>query len=80
MTSILADEIPCCCAQPFVTNFFKRFILPTPVTGDGGRVFQAVGNALPPTMRARDGCANPLISLRRGRGVVLTTILQCVSH
>jgi len=29
----------------------KHFIVRTPVTGDVGRVFQAVGLALPPTMR-----------------------------
>jgi hypothetical protein len=29
----------------------KHFIARTPVTGDVGRVFQAVGIALPPTMR-----------------------------
>jgi hypothetical protein len=29
----------------------KRFILRTPVTGDVGRVFQAVGVALPPNIR-----------------------------
>ena len=29
----------------------KHFIVRTPVTGDVGRVFQAVGLALPPNMR-----------------------------
>ena len=32
----------------------KHFILRTPVTGDVGRVFQAVGVALPPNIREAD--------------------------
>lgn len=32
----------------------KSFILRTPVTGDVGRVFQAVGVALPPNIREAD--------------------------
>ena len=32
----------------------KRFILRTPVTGDVGRAFQAVGVALPPNIREAD--------------------------
>ena len=32
----------------------KHFVLRTPVTGDVGRVFQAVGIALPPNIRETD--------------------------
>jgi hypothetical protein len=32
----------------------KHFVLRTPVTGDVGRVFQAVGVALPPNIREAD--------------------------
>src|ERR1035437_818179 len=35
----------------------KHFIVRTPVTGDVGRVFQAVGIALPPTMREAEAVA-----------------------
>jgi len=36
----------------------KRFILRTPVTGDVGRAFQAVGVALPPNIREADALAS----------------------
>ena len=36
----------------------KRFILRTPVTGDVGRAFQAVGVALPPNIREADAVAS----------------------
>jgi hypothetical protein len=36
----------------------KRFILRTPVTGDVGRAFQAVGVALPPNIREADAAAS----------------------
>ena len=35
----------------------KHFILRTPVTGDIGRVFQAVGIALPPNIREAEAAA-----------------------
>ena len=35
----------------------KHFILRTPVTGDVGRVFQAVGIALPPNIREAEAAA-----------------------
>ena len=39
----------------------KQFVLRTPVTGDVGRVFQAVGIALPPNIREADAeAAAPL--------------------
>ncbi len=38
----------------------KRFILRTPVTGDVGRAFQAVGVALPPNIRETDAEAAPV--------------------
>jgi hypothetical protein len=36
----------------------KHFILRTPVTGDVGRAFQAVGVALPPNIREADAVAS----------------------
>ena len=36
----------------------KRFLLRTPVTGDVGRAFQAVGIALPPNIREADAAAS----------------------
>jgi hypothetical protein len=36
----------------------KRFILRTPVTGDVGRVFQAVGVALPPNIHEAEPAAS----------------------
>jgi hypothetical protein len=35
----------------------KQFVLRTPVTGDVGRVFKAVGVALPPNIREADAVA-----------------------
>ena len=35
----------------------KQFVLRTPVTGDVGRVFKAVGVALPPNIREADTVA-----------------------
>ena len=40
----------------------KHFILRTPVTGDVGRVFQAVGIALPPNIREAEAAAHPLMA------------------
>jgi len=37
----------------------KRFILRTPVTGDVGRVFQAIGVALPPNIHEAEAAASP---------------------
>jgi hypothetical protein len=52
----------------------KRFILRTPVTGDVGRAFQAVGVALPPNIREAPASADrrapgsgPVVVLRTCR-------------
>jgi hypothetical protein len=64
----------------------KRFILRTPVTGDVGRVFQAVGVALPPNIRAEHpGGRCGRISLTSSNPaspppVVLTTLRAAVTH
>ena len=45
----------------------KHFIVRTPVTGDVGRVFQAVGLALPPNTREAEAAFTRLIVPGRGR-------------
>ena len=59
----------------------KRFILRTPVTGDVGRAFQAVGVALPPNIRRP--ARSPQLSeegMRHRRLVVLTTRSTTVTY
>jgi hypothetical protein len=50
----------------------KRFILRTPVTGDVGHAFQAVGVALPPNIREALGSAEERGQDRRSVVVLRT--------